>query len=176
MFDAENLTIEEEDDIRELLNDDSIQDAFFKHIEDMGFSDIDYYKEEFGHDYESDDDEFLLDVFTRDSENWVLIEHPIIQNYIKSNGYDSFTTLEGGVRNIAVYNSNQIKLADGTNTTFDSNNPDIRYEIGGEVTLTTEQVEKMLGRKLHWWKDDEVVVDGQLYKKCYLKPYYKLKF
>jgi len=27
----------------------------------------------------------------------------------------------------------QIKLADGTNTTFDSNNPDIRYEQGGKV-------------------------------------------
>ena len=28
-------------------------------------------------------------------------------------------------------NSNQIKLADGTNTTFDSNNPDIRFKNGG---------------------------------------------
>jgi len=26
-----------------------------------------------------------------------------------------------------------IKLADGTNTTFDTNNPDIRYEVGGEI-------------------------------------------
>jgi hypothetical protein len=32
-----------------------------------------------------------------------------------------------------VFNSNQIKLADGTNTTFDSNNPDIRYKQGGKV-------------------------------------------
>jgi hypothetical protein len=32
-----------------------------------------------------------------------------------------------------VFNSNQIKLADGTNTTFDSNNPDIRYGHGGKV-------------------------------------------
>jgi predicted ABC-type ATPase len=29
--------------------------------------------------------------------------------------------------------SNQIKLSDGTNTTFDGSNPDIRYEDGGEV-------------------------------------------
>ena len=27
----------------------------------------------------------------------------------------------------------QIKLADGTNTTFDGNNPDIRFESGGEI-------------------------------------------
>jgi hypothetical protein len=30
-------------------------------------------------------------------------------------------------------NSNQIKLADGTNTTFDGNNPDIRYAGGGNL-------------------------------------------
>jgi len=31
------------------------------------------------------------------------------------------------------YYPKQIKLADGTNTTFDSNNPDIRYEQGGKI-------------------------------------------
>ena len=31
------------------------------------------------------------------------------------------------------FNPNQIKLADGTNTTFDANNPDIRYKDGGEI-------------------------------------------
>jgi hypothetical protein len=30
----------------------------------------------------------------------------------------------------------QIKLADGTNTTFDSNNPDIRYDGGGKIITT----------------------------------------
>ena len=34
-----------------------------------------------------------------------------------------------------VKNTNQIKLADGTNTTFDGNNADIRYEKGGSVLL-----------------------------------------
>jgi GNAT superfamily N-acetyltransferase len=32
----------------------------------------------------------------------------------------------------------QIKLADGSNTTFDGNNPDIRYDGGGEITTYTE--------------------------------------
>ena len=32
---------------------------------------------------------------------------------------------------IVVFNPEQIKLADGTNTTFDAENPDIRYEEGG---------------------------------------------
>jgi hypothetical protein len=35
--------------------------------------------------------------------------------------------------NWVVKNSNQIKLADGTNTTFNSNNPDIRFKEGGLV-------------------------------------------
>lgn len=32
-----------------------------------------------------------------------------------------------------VFEPNQIKLADGTNTTFDANNPDIKYEDGGAL-------------------------------------------
>ena len=38
---------------------------------------------------------------------------------------------QNGVDYYVVSNSNQIKLADGTNTTFDGSNPDIRYKDGG---------------------------------------------
>jgi GNAT superfamily N-acetyltransferase len=34
---------------------------------------------------------------------------------------------------ILAFESNQIKLADGSNTTFDSNNPDIRFKDGGSI-------------------------------------------
>lgn len=34
-----------------------------------------------------------------------------------------------------VFESNQIKLADGTNTTFDPNNDDIRFDDGGEIKI-----------------------------------------
>lgn len=37
----------------------------------------------------------------------------------------------------AVFEPNNIKLADGTNTTFDGNNPDIRFDDGGEVNSAT---------------------------------------
>jgi hypothetical protein len=37
------------------------------------------------------------------------------------------------IQEIVVFEPNQIKLADGTNTTFDSNNPDIRYKNGGNI-------------------------------------------
>lgn len=36
------------------------------------------------------------------------------------------------------FESNQIKLADGSNTTFDSNNPDIRFDNGGVLYYKTE--------------------------------------
>ena len=36
-------------------------------------------------------------------------------------------------RYYCVFESNQIKLADGTNTIFDTDNPDIRYEEGGQL-------------------------------------------
>jgi len=41
-----------------------------------------------------------------------------------------------------VFNSNQIKLADGTNTTFDGSNPDIRYEKGGVIYYGIDIIEK----------------------------------
>jgi hypothetical protein len=57
---------------------------------------------------------------------------------------------------------------------FDANNPDIRYANGGVIeTLTTEQVEQKLGRKLHWWNDDVVLIKGVLYKKVFLRPEYQ---
>jgi hypothetical protein len=40
-----------------------------------------------------------------------------------------------------VYNSNQIKLADGTNTTFNFKNDDIRYDNGGIIEFKEKQLE-----------------------------------
>lgn len=58
----------------------------------------------------------------------------------EKNGYDGFILENHSWGNkiekskqFAVFNSNQIKLADGTNTTFDSNSPDIRFKDGGKV-------------------------------------------
>ncbi len=41
-----------------------------------------------------------------------------------------------------VINPNQIKLADGTNTTFDGNNPDIRFKKGGRTIAQTPAPKK----------------------------------
>jgi hypothetical protein len=45
-------------------------------------------------------------------------------------GYDGAIDVQG---DFIVWNPEQIKLADGTNTTFDSNNNDIRFDKGGEL-------------------------------------------
>ena len=42
---------------------------------------------------------------------------------------------------LVVFNTNQIKLADGSNTTFDSGNPDIRFNKGGEIENLIDQGE-----------------------------------
>ena len=49
------------------------------------------------------------------------------------------------------------------------------FELGGEITLTTEQVEQKLGRNLHWWNDDVVTINGIEYKKVFLRPEYVKK-
>jgi GNAT superfamily N-acetyltransferase len=43
---------------------------------------------------------------------------------------------------IIAFKNTQIKLADGTNKTFDSNNPDIRFENGGKISI--EPIENKL--------------------------------
>lgn len=40
--------------------------------------------------------------------------------------------------NYYAFNNKQIKLADGSNTKFDSNNPDIRFSEGGEADEPTK--------------------------------------
>lgn len=50
--------------------------------------------------------------------------------YIKA---DRLVLDEKADKHFVAFEPNQIKLADGTNTTFDAANPDIRYEDGGEI-------------------------------------------
>ena len=54
-------------------------------------------------------------------------------------------------KNILALMPNQIKLADGSNTTFDINNPDMRYEKGGEVSMypSSEQLYKGKNRAVN---------------------------
>ena len=80
--------------------------------------------------------------------SWGVLESDFMWNFYKQYDYNGFIVDEG-YENYAVFNSNQIKLADGTNTTFDGNNPDIRYAGGGEITLLKNKAKSPFLGKLY---------------------------
>ena len=59
----------------------------------------------------------LYDLSGRD--NWSTIENPKVQSAIRALGHDGFYAKEDGTRNLAVYDSAQIKSATGNNGNFD---------------------------------------------------------
>lgn len=62
------------------------------------------------------------------------------------------------------FESNQIKLADGTNTTFDGNNPYIRFEDGGSVIINPTKIEC---HSCHWkWEVKDGGDDLFICHKC----------
>ena len=64
---------------------------------------------------------------------------------IKNENHDGFfvTILENkNVVEIVAFEPNQIKLSDGTNTTFDESNDDIRYAKGGKVIVLPAEYQK----------------------------------
>ena len=65
------------------------------------------------------------------NNNWEAIENENLPAYISEIGFDGYKTDSESA--IAIFKSEQGKLADGSNTTFDSSNPDIRYAGGGKV-------------------------------------------
>jgi hypothetical protein len=86
-------------------------------------------------EYDKTDIRYLIDFLIHYGESWNLIEEDFFQNMLKEKKYDGFTAQESSFEriNYGVYLPEQIKLADGSNTTFDSNNPDIRFDGGGNV-------------------------------------------
>jgi len=75
-----------------------------------------------------------------------------------------------------VFNPNQIKLADGTNTTFDNNNPDIRYNMGGnlnnnimlpELNMTFDSLKETLnnqGYTIEQKKYNDVKINNNMFE------------
>lgn len=48
-----------------------------------------------------------------------------------------------------------------------------QYADGGYIgEISKTELETMVGRKLDGWNDDEVVFEGKVFKKCFLRPYY----
>ncbi len=83
-------------------------------------------------------------------DNW--LNNTIEKHFNKNNdGFIAKNIIDGGnlVANTYVaFSPNQIKLSDGTNTKFDSNNTDIRFEKGGEVLVNDNFIEWFNGSKV----------------------------
>lgn len=71
--------------------------------------------------------EFIRDEISRGA--WETIEAGAIQKSIRAAGFDGFYVLEGGRKNLAVYEPSQIKSAIGNIGTFARDNNDIRYAL-----------------------------------------------
>ena len=71
----------------------------------------------------------------------------LLKNILEKKGYNGIfydNEFEGNGNSFIVWHSNQIKLADGTNTTFDSKSNDIRYNKGGITEIGTPDYLKFL--------------------------------
>jgi hypothetical protein len=75
----------------------------------------------------------------------------LFKNWLNEYGFDSVMYWETGLKNnfgkypvglICLYFGNEIKLADGKNTTFDGSNPDIRFDKGGNINNEKQQLNK----------------------------------
>jgi GNAT superfamily N-acetyltransferase len=82
----------------------------------------------------------LINPFYNDNYRWSQIINEERFSFLKENNFDGIIT-NGSLNEYIVLKSNQIKLADGTNTTFDANSDDIRYEEGGVVAEYIKNIE-----------------------------------
>jgi hypothetical protein len=61
--------------------------------------------------------------------SWERIESPAFQMFLKERGYDSFFVTEGGKKNLAVYDPNQLKSAVGNAGAFSRDSGEIQYAL-----------------------------------------------
>jgi hypothetical protein len=108
---------------------------------------------------------------------------PRLRNFFIFNKIDGIVFLEKSRTYLpyltyVVWESNQIKLADGTNTTFDQDNPDIRFDEGGELdnskahSNTSKLIEELKKYSVKTTSD----VMKNAYGETYVYHYYKLKY
>ncbi len=77
---------------------------------------------------------------------------------------DGCEEMEVAIFNIEKLNKNKLNFS-------------IEYSSGGEINseiLSSQEVENKLGRKLHWWNDNVVTINGANYKKVFLRPEYRI--
>jgi hypothetical protein len=90
--------------------------------------------------------DFTKDQFSR-TNNWTTIEEPTIQRAIKALGYDSFYVAENNSKNLAVYDSSQVKSVTGNTGEFNPESKDIRRSVAPRLSSDIDHKrEKSTGR------------------------------
>ena len=121
------------------------------------------WKEDFQNvsEWEKDAEESEPALITIDSLSIYLKE---FKNYDGVIAFDiEETTMNISSNDYIAFEPNQIKLADGSNTTFDGNNPDIRFDEGGIIINPTE----IECHNCHWeWKVKDGGNDLFICHKC----------
>jgi hypothetical protein len=128
-------------DLNNYMNDRSmfIIDKYFKPELFKKITEKENYTEELrvgGNEYNPETDTIIenLGKSKRGNDSYKVLrkKYRLVDYYIDSRDNKKYKYSKGGNVYVA-FESNQIKLADGTNTTFDANNSDIRFDGGGEV-------------------------------------------
>jgi hypothetical protein len=95
--------------------------------------------------------------------------------FLLDNGIDGLRSILENSKGV-VYRTDYV-IFDENAITIESREhlPNNYYYNGGSIPdlLSSQEVENILGRKLHWWNDDVVYLSGIKYKKVYLRPEYK---
>lgn len=86
---------------------------------------------------------------------WSVIESDGVQKAIRESGFDGFYVEEGGIKNLAVYNPEQIKSATGNQGTFDINNPDIRKSLRSSAKLSDDRIDALVDNYGYWQPGSE---------------------
>ena len=78
--------------------------------------------------------------------NWELIETKGVQDAILKSGFDSFYVKEDGRKNIAVYESAQVKSALSNVGTYDRNDPRLRYSLKNVAFPSVKAVKEAVSK------------------------------
>jgi hypothetical protein len=167
LFDPKSLSKQDVKNILSILDKKLVIELNNYNEDDSFFDEI---KKEYGI-YDMPTNLALFHILTKTNSSWQIIEQPSFQNYLIKKGYEGFKTSEQsnlikkGNENFAVYSPKNIKLADGTNTTFDGSNPDIRFDEGGDIQKAIYRIIKSNGRIKYAGTDDPSWLTLEMAKK-----------
>lgn len=109
---------------------------------------------------------------TKTDNNWTMFENEQVQKFLTDNKFGGWISFERKDKTYAVFDANNIKLADGTNTTFSSDSKDIRFDKGG-IVLNEDTKDSILKAN----NDDYVYLyHASPVKLDYIKPSDKSNF